>query len=567
MFVGDSATLSLLHILRQQVEKSIGACLIVDDPLRSRMVEDSPSSSSTWLSPDFGKHDSPGLSISEAQLLAARYSLATNSLLDIFDDAELLRQLPAFVNGSLHPASISCPILYLVLAIGAQTSSEDKDELAARLFARGRYLTAQDYMEDPSISAIQAYTLITYYLLGACRRNAAFMYLGIAVRAAYAIGLHRKQVSQSFTLTEFQDRERLWKVIRNLDLFMSASLGRPPSTTETRDTECEVDYSASTDLCAIFENILTNVYSRRMISTEALREIGSHHRRWASRFFRGLGADKLQPGNAIGSVPNIGLLHIKEAYYWAIMLLTWPFLTESVIRHNAGTKGDASRPTEPCTSLDSNKVLVYASIDSAIRTIELLSPLLNHGDIPKRLPFVVNSLFVASLVLGMAYFGDLHQLFPLERNMRLGLQLLRLFPHDAIARRDADIVGYLREACELFREKQAAQNMDKQSQAIRSVFGQIHGSRSQAVTRAQTPKAVPTTPRDAGDGLDGMVDLVDNDSLDLFPDGIDFASLPYPDMSPRTVWFNSFDDISPMFSTIVSQDWPGPLLDGGSVPQ
>lgn len=556
MFIGDSATLSFLQILRHRVERGIGACPLVDDPLRYLMVEASPESPPTWLNSDYTKDSLPEITLTESRVLAARYLLATSCVLDLFDATELLAQLPAFVEGRLQPASISCPIFYLVLAIGAQTSSEDKDDLAARLFARGRYLTTRNYMDDPSIAAIQAYALVTYYLLGECRRNAAFMNLGIAVRAAYAIGLHRKDVALSFPSTECQNRERLWKVIRILDLFMGASLGRPPSTSETRDTESEVEYSASMDLYAIFEKILTNVYSRRMLSTEALREIGSHHRRWASRFLRGLNTDKIELNDVIeyGSKPNIGLMHVKQAYYWTIMLLTWPFLIESVTRHNAGGREGSSRPVEPCTSLDLNKVLVYASVDSAIRTIELLSPLQSCELIPKKLPFIVNSVFVASLVLGMAYFGDLHQLFPLETNLRLGQQLLELFPTDAIARRNAQIVGYLRDACELFREKQAAYNMDKQSQAIRSVFGQIHGSRSQVATRAHTPNAigVPSsniTPPDSGESEHGMVNVEADDPFDLFPDGIDFASLPFPAMSPRTVWFNSFDDISPMFST------------------
>ena len=37
---------------------------------------------------------------------------------------------------------------------------------------------------------VQAFLLLAFYMLGAVRRNAAFMYLGVAARAAFALGLH-----------------------------------------------------------------------------------------------------------------------------------------------------------------------------------------------------------------------------------------------------------------------------------------------------------------------------------------------------------------------------------------
>lgn len=37
---------------------------------------------------------------------------------------------------------------------------------------------------------VRVFVLMSFYMLGACRRNAAFMYLGVASRAAVALGLH-----------------------------------------------------------------------------------------------------------------------------------------------------------------------------------------------------------------------------------------------------------------------------------------------------------------------------------------------------------------------------------------
>ncbi len=43
---------------------------------------------------------------------------------------------------------------------------------------------------DPSLDMICIFLLMSMYMLGACRRNGAFMYLGVAARSAHALGLH-----------------------------------------------------------------------------------------------------------------------------------------------------------------------------------------------------------------------------------------------------------------------------------------------------------------------------------------------------------------------------------------
>ncbi len=77
----------------------------------------------------------------------------------------------------------------------------------------------------------------------------------------------------------------------------------------------------------------------------------------------------------------------------------------------------ASTPKDnrkPSTSA-SNKVLAHACVDSAIRTIHLLEVLLDFEDIPKRLPFVVNSIFVAALILWWSHL--LPKKLPMELSM------------------------------------------------------------------------------------------------------------------------------------------------------
>lgn len=582
MFIGDSANLSFLQIIRRIVSKRLGSCHFVDDPLRYQMVEASPPE------PDRGLHNiydrSAGAapsrpSIHEAEYLLRRYLLAGSCVLDLYDEADLLPHLREWSqNGDSH--SSIAPLLYLVMAVGAQNSHDDQDDKAAAWFAHGRRLATEYYTDDPSLSTVRAFSLITFYLLNAARRNAAFMSLGIAVRAAYALGLHRREVASTCSESEYEARERLWKVIRILDLFMSASLGRPPATSETRNTEPDNShrYSTSLDLCVVFEKLLIDVYSARMVSTDAIANIGGHHRRWAARFHLGLETDRVPqhgvPGNP--DTPTVGMVHVKEAYYWTIMLLTRPFLTESIQLFSESTASapwSTSQGLEACTTASSNSVLVYACVNSAIRTVELLTPLLNFADTPKRLPVVINCAFISGLVLGLACFGDLDTVIPLQAHLGSIQKFLAHFSCDPVAVRNASIIGHLEDACTAYIKQRSGERFDRQSAAVRSMFGQLHNLRSGAPSRPRSPErtevaattstnasaddsneADSRTPRsELADGHKGPCrdQAFEENSTDIcsFDDDLALSISPYPTMNPHTLWFETLDPGTPLFGT------------------
>ena len=125
------------------------------------------------------------------------------------------------------------------------------------------------------------------------------------------------------------------------------------------------------------------------------------------------------------------------------MLFTRPFLTESIAVHIKATESNLHNITRPCTATDSNRVMVNACVDSAVRTIEVLQVLQKCHNVPKHLPFVINSVFDVALVLGFAHFGDLHRIFLLERSLKTVLELFAQFSGDSVARRNADVIANL----------------------------------------------------------------------------------------------------------------------------
>nr|OQO31888.1 hypothetical protein B0A51_01083 [Rachicladosporium sp. CCFEE 5018] len=527
------------------------------------MLEASPEKHTYWVH-SREPYDLPQVTLNVARSQITSYCLATNCILDVFDETDLMSGLEAWIVAPEARSAIPSPLYYLVLAIGEQTRPNGDDQMAYRLFDCGRH-TAQRFMEEASVWTVRAYSLISMYMLNACRRNAAFMYLGTAVRAAYALGLHRKEVNYQFSKDEQRERERLWKVIRILDLFMGASLGRPPSTSESRVTSgTEEDYSASNDLCYIFERILTDVYAKRTVSTTSLKAISTLHLEWASHSRRGMVTDLIDASEfmAGSDMPNISVVHLIEAYYWTIMLLTRPFLTEAIIAH-ANTARSA-RAQDACGVPTANGGSVTACVYAAVKTIDLLKRFLGVQSLPRRLPFVTNCLFVASLVLGFAHFGDLDQKFPLSSHLEIAHRLLLQSTDDLLAQHNAHTIGYLRDVCSEYIAARVSGRMYLHDQLVASTFGRISLASQCEYIDQSTYRASPIT--QSHGTLAGLGNHEDIDpttpsahvslasALDTPADStaqIDVLSDLSPEWStmPRTLCFDALFGDSPFFST------------------
>ncbi|SPJ73614.1 related to transcriptional activator Mut3p [Fusarium torulosum] len=568
MFIGDSATLSFLQNIRRIVRRSIGDCALVDDPLRHGIVEASPETRRGWILSS-AQNPPPSQTNQDVDYLVRWYMQSANCVLLLFDQKDLDRRIRKWIEDGQDISDPASSVYYLVFAIGAQTGPEDKDDLADSFFNYARYLTVETLIEEPGIVTIQALVLIAMYLLGASRRNAAFMYLGMGVRAAYAIGLHRHDISSLFPSNEGRSREQLWKGIRILDLFMSASLGRPPSTSELRDTTNPQNYSACNDLSMIFESILTDVYAKRMISPEILERISKHLRRWTAQCSEGLVVDGIEQEDLIrdgngNEQPNIGLIHLKLTGHWTVMLLSLPFLHKAVSQHVEENE-QSSQGTAKRTS-SSNQILVHSCLESAVRTVDLLQTLVKTGSIPKRLPMVGNSAFVSGLVLGAAIFGDFDNSFPLEKSLQGARGVLERFSrYDAVAKRHLMILDHLQGACGIYMDNRARLRMERQGHLVNGLFGSIHtigksldrpsqqpginsriSSAEGVQTQPQTPRTVQAPNTEMSDEQQGFsLESGGQSEIDISGSADAFLGI-----SPNMLWFDSFDTTMSLFPIV-----------------
>ncbi|KAL4977788.1 coma-domain-containing protein [Aspergillus desertorum] len=479
MYVGDSASLSFLQSVRRIVSLSIGRCEFTEDTSRHSMLEAFQSSSTTQIGP---LAEPP--SNDEAQRLARQYVLATSPLLDLFDLEEFHPRLASWIGNPTGDEDMVSSIFYLVLAIGAQVTDTNQT-LAEQYFVSGRQLAFSAFTETPSLYTIQSYVLISMYMLGACRRNGAFMNLGIALRAAYAVGIHRRDANSLFTARERRARERVWKSLRMMDLFLSASLGRPPATSDfdydlredevsRRGSHLPRDQLSTTvvSLCRIFERVLTEVYMRQVVSINLAENISNQHRAWVRTLpaFLQLQTERL---NSRTLEESLAAAHVFGSYYWSIILLTRPFLIFWVSQYVRSKKGSAGAP-EVRNGTSRLSLFADACVYSALRGLYIVEGLARYEALPRRLPFLINSVFNSAVVLGAAFFADYDNLLPLEEGMNKAERFFELFvPHDPHSCRFLQIIKYLRAAVTEYVGRRNRQWMERRSRQVDQLFGQV----------------------------------------------------------------------------------------------
>ncbi|EHY54441.1 hypothetical protein ABEF92_008891 [Exophiala dermatitidis] len=523
LFVGDSSNLAFVQNIRRLVKSEIGDCPLTSDPLRHAMCEVIPPRKP----PTAFQAQHPKPSEAEALDLIKHYLLASSGLIDLFDPDEITEHLCAWTRDAAAETDFNSSIYYLVLAIGALTrsSSEADLELAEFYFQRGQEIGVSSFLEDPSVLTIQAYALITFYMLSAVRRNGAFMLMGIAVRAAYALGLHRGDISNLFEPRERMARERVWKSLRVLDLYMSGSLGRPPATSEVdggsvswnRSTGDYEDIqmkgrnkSATLRICFIFERILNEVYCRREVSVQLVESISRQYRDWTAQLPAGLQADSLdqKAGTEAPTLrQTIGITHLKGAYYWSIILLTRPFL---IFKVSSKVKG---RHDDDMAGNSVTMTLSEACIDAALRSIEIATDLVHMPGVPKRLFMIANIVFISAMVIGFAIFGDFDKSFPLLSSITQAESILAIMSKDDLsARRHDTITRHLHLAALEHIRRRDEKQLQKRRQDIHDIFGdpveKDDGVRS---NRPSTGNQTPAGPSVAGLQHNGRFDTAEPD--------------------------------------------------------
>jgi hypothetical protein len=129
-------------------------------------------------------------------------------LIDPFSDDELDAILHWYPNDQMEKASARFANQNMILAIGAQCApaTDTQAQIEHECLTVAQSVASSILLESPSLQGIQTFLLLAFYMLSACRRNAAFMYLGVAARAAHALGLHNAKLYESLPINSMEQQ-------------------------------------------------------------------------------------------------------------------------------------------------------------------------------------------------------------------------------------------------------------------------------------------------------------------------------------------------------------------------
>lgn len=119
-------------------------------------------------------------------------------------------------------------LAYTIAAIGVYTSSDTaSNNLDLDLFAHARSMLSFDHLELGNLTLVQALTLISNYQQKRDKPNSGYNYLGLAVRMATGLGLHKEFTSWKISPLQMEIRRRVWWSLCVFDVGATITFSRP----------------------------------------------------------------------------------------------------------------------------------------------------------------------------------------------------------------------------------------------------------------------------------------------------------------------------------------------------
>ncbi|KAL4863097.1 hypothetical protein BDV12DRAFT_31767 [Aspergillus spectabilis] len=462
VYIGRAASLSFLQLLRDTVTQHIGPSQFSYNVKSEDMLEtDTPDDMPLSFDND--------INAIEEQAYIRTYHIATSGFINVFSDLEAHQMLGTTPPAPQTPNKTITALRDIMIAIGAQSSKNDTSILRVErfFFKRAQQCAFTGMLENPSLDLIRLFVLMSFYMLGACRRNAAFMYLGVAARAAAALGLHLTD----YTLLEAdeqQKRTRVWMSLCTLDLLVSSILGRPPATanlnSETADLESTqssraMDESLVASYCMakILDEVVSQLYNDKAASTEVAESLLDKLKQWSNDLPDSLLSSPSTPQERLAAQEHIiGSLHVACAYHFAVIIVTRPFMISVLGVRLARLHQDSPGTIQDETLLEdpAHTRLANACVESALYMIQTCLEVLQSRLLLGNMCILKALVFAAALIPGFSMFSQKEVDPKLEEAFNGALEILRvLSQQSAQAAHYFEILNLLRNAIDEQRQR------------------------------------------------------------------------------------------------------------------
>ncbi|EME42350.1 hypothetical protein DOTSEDRAFT_175363 [Dothistroma septosporum NZE10] len=576
LYVGENASLSFLQFLRQVLKKHIGPSAFTENHFKDNMLE-----------VEMARGESPLLydqTRGEKEALVQFYREASSGILDLFTmddihgflDRHNALSPSIFIDEEDKSARAEQAFLNMMLAIGSQCRGQNPFDScnAARYFTSAQKYAFEGFVCDPTLNMVRVFLLMAFYMLGACHRNAAFMYLGIASKAASALGLHKREPNKAMSPLEYITRWRTWKSLLILDTIVSSILGRPGSSPFCRSTQEDSMYDgdeqiempdrprwlASQAVFMICSHIIELeqqlVGSGKQIDSSSSEGFLRRLRQWNDtlpldlRHFAGLKSTTLGPSDR---ELFIGSVHVACTYYFSIILVTRPFLISHLISQLRRQRPAARRPSTEGNESSHLSDLAQACLDAAMYMAKTGFMAINSVIMSNNMRLLKAWMFAAGLLLGFSMFAQAEPFSEVDDAFQNAIAVLeRLARCSLQARHYFEILSTFSDAILLRREQLARERRKKSDRFVSQIFT--------AAFHDGTQDAIPlATPSSGASNIDPNMDP--GGSLGTMNNlGFDFTSAAYdlPTLSDREAWTDM-----PLLSDNLYIDWESiwPVMD------
>lgn len=242
-----------------------------------------------------------------------------------------------------------------------------------------------DIHEEGSILCVETLAYVGYFMQNMNRRDAAFLYIGMALRMAISLGLHQEVTGTDLDKCALEHRRRVWWSIYSLDRIVSVKSGNPltiqdedigiamPSQLPNEPEYCPaVVLRHYTELSRILGEVLSHVYRKTPKSGSRLmgsvRNIMMSLNRWHRELPDDLRFDPAKLSISRESVSTF--LH----YYQCINMTARPLLFHVVHRRLKTNYGPAAREQDWKVGLSQTTTrVIEMCISAAQDTINMMS--------------------------------------------------------------------------------------------------------------------------------------------------------------------------------------------------
>ncbi|KAF2225889.1 hypothetical protein BDZ85DRAFT_272524 [Elsinoe ampelina] len=496
VYLGDTAALSFLQFLRKTLRHYAGPSPFTESQNKHTLLELPAKKPSVDRATDDLSHD-------EKIELIRIFRDASSGFLYLHTDEEISSMLvaselisPAPDELRSLPNDTSNATLYIMIAIGAlcRSSSEVDEQIAARYLSLARKDVFKDMLHDPSLDMVINFLLLSYAMLCACRRNTAFMYVGIASQAARILGLHVPQLYHTLPVEARNVRTRVWKCLKIMDVQCNAVLGRPGSTLrpQTPHQACVQEphaayraliLDANYDCCLALEDIYRTTIDHGSLSIEVAERFLLILRHWIQNLpeelretVRGTTGLEVQDGQRELA---LGKIHIASSYYFGVVFITRQFLVKEVTKQlrDKHVLEDSAAPVPDDTT--SHK-LAQVCVDAAVCNIQTSSKAAKAGILLGNMSFLAAWQFSAALSLGFSQLVPLGISQPeISTTFASCKQVLRqLSTLSPQAQRYLELLTRFGEAIEAYHTDASASQQPQRSEYLEQIFSVDVGSRS-----------------------------------------------------------------------------------------